>query len=300
MKTFLNVKFISTCLLFFVIFLTSSSISFAQKQADIMFETNQTNAGIGEEFLLDVFINPQKVAINGVTLSIVLPSNISFVRYQDGVSLDGLWVNAPVINSNTVSFARIFLSNFTGTIDPFNYTVPSKAKIVQLVVRGKQQGTGFVQVKKAIANKADGTGNEFLLTSEPKMITITNVENEQGVTSDDKNKPILDVKLVPTSNDSTEMLLVAQAKDNETGIKSLHYKFDNKKWNEFESPLSISETCFNTITVKATDWNGNETISDKLVNQHKKCDQKNWPVIGFIALLVLAMVVYVVGKEKKK
>jgi hypothetical protein len=286
-------------LIFYAVCLTTSPV-FAQIKTDIFFETNQTSAKVGEEFFLDVYISPQITAINGISFSALLPENISFVRYQDATGLDGLWVDSPNIKNNILFFSRIFLVHYTGVIDPFNGEILMPARIVRLVVKGLQPGTGFVQVKKAIANKADGSGTEFVLTGKSKMITITDAYSSKKMVNSDTIKPILDAKLIPKNKYSPYMLLVADAKDFETGIKTILYKIDNGVWNEFTSPQVITKTCFDSITVKAIDWNGNETVSDKLINQDKRCDSKNWPLIGFILLLVLVMVVYVAGRERKK
>ena len=144
-------------------------------------------------------------------------------------------------------------------------------------------------------NLSDGVGTEIQTLPINKTVKINNYERKIEYVSNVESMPELSAYI---TNDPSvyknKFILVFNATDKETGIKSVKIREGRHDWKEIESPyLLVDQTRHSNVSLQATNYSGASVI----VNIDKI--PYNWKYIttvGFICLISVILLVLVIKK----
>lgn len=288
-----------------IIFLFLFSITNVVSAAELFFEPKSQELGIGQEFQVNLMIDPQGKEINVISTTLSFPENlVEAVKIDDGNSILTLWVEKPTLRQGKISFAGIVPGGFIGILGPYEGALPGK--VLGIVFKTKALGKGEINIKDAEVLLHDGLGTK----AKTSMINFQfSVRKDIEVIPP---KPIFDLTLpepfTPEITKHPEIFegkyfLVFFTTDKESGIDYYEVKEGKRGWQRAESPYLLQDqTLRSRVYVKAVDRAGNERI--EVIEPHYPIKwYGHWWVWGII---LLGIVVYVIKRllwrniEKRK
>jgi hypothetical protein len=291
-------------IIFIFILIFILNLFFANKifAATLTLVPSKTSVGVGEQFYVDLMLDTNSQSINTITGSITFPGDsVSFVREEDGKSMVNLWVEKPKLEDNTISFAGVISNGFEGVIDPFNPSHMLPGLIIRLVFEPKTPGDLNFSTSTFSLNLNDGLGTEIEAPSATDTITVGNYDNKLKYVSKEEGSPELEAYIVRDPNIyNNKYVLIFNATDKDTGIKSVKIKEGIRDWKEIQSPyLLLDQSRHSSITLEATSYSGSGIIMsiDKV-----PYDYKSLAINSFIIILILILVILIARKiyVKKK
>lgn len=291
----MKIKKISILILFFIFNLLFINKVFA---ATLTFEFSKNSVGIGEQFYVDLMLNPEGQSVNTISGSLILPKdNISFVRLEEGKSMVDLWIEKPQLNNdkNTINFSGLMTHGFDGVIDPFNINHKLPGLMIRLVFETKKSGIVNFSTSTFSLNLNDGLGTEIKIPSINKNLDISNFPNQSKYENLTFGTPELEAYITRDSNIfNNEYVLIFKATDKETGIKSVKIKEGRRNWKEIESPYLLKDQSrHSVINLEATNYSGAGII----INIDKV--PYDWQLIikfSIIVLIIAISFVFVIRK----
>lgn len=248
-----KITFITILFAFFT-FINSASASVA------ILQPSNTSVGIREQFYVDVLLDPQDVSINGIEGIINFRDDLlTYVRAEDGKSVINLWIQKPVIDRGSVSFAGIIPNGFSGIIDPFNSSTKKSGLIIRLVFEAKKSGAAVISTSAFTVTENNGEGTTINTQSVNTTINVGSVENPYTYKNTDDTTPTLIASVIRDPDlFSNKYTLVFDASDKSSGIESVTVKEGNRNFKRIESPYLLEDqTRHSTIIVRATNFSGN-------------------------------------------
>lgn len=224
---------------------------------------SKNSVGIGEQFYVDVMLDPQNVSTNGLEGSVTFANNnVSFVRAETGKSLISFWVEEPKLTGNTISFAGIIPTGFAGVIDPFNPAQKMPGLMLRLVFAGAIAGEETFSAPPFSVTLNDGLGTILNTASVNTSVNIQNVSNQFTFKNPEDLNPELEASVTEDPNlFNGRYALIFNARDSGTGIKSVMIKEGNRDWKEISSPYLLEDqTRHSTITLQAVNFSGGSII----------------------------------------
>lgn len=204
---------------------------------------SKNSVGIGEQFYVDVMLDPQGISQNGIEGNISFsPNNTSFIRAETGKSLISFWIEEPKLTNNTISFAGIIPTGFDGVIDPFNPTQKMPGLMVRLIFEGKFAGTETFSSAPFSITLNDGKGTTLATQETSASVNVQNIQNPFTFKSQTDVAPKLEAYVTHDPNlFDNKYTLIFQATDSETGIKDVMIKEGNRDWKEITSPYLLQD-----------------------------------------------------------
>jgi hypothetical protein len=244
--------------------------------------------GIGEQFYVDLMLDPESESINTIKGSISFSGdNLSFLRAEEGKSIVNFWVEKPKQDKNIISFAGVILNGFAGVIDPFNSSHKLPGLIIRLVFETKKSGLVDFSTSTFSFNLNDGQGTETEALPANIAINISNTINQVKYENKEDDNPELEAYITRDPNIfNNRYVLIFRATDKETGIKSVMIKEGIRDWKEIESPYLLKDQSRHSeIILKATNF------SDRSVFVNIDQIPYNWKLLIkiLIAILVIAL-----------
>lgn len=283
-----------------ILFLFFITLGFFQAEAfSVEFKFSKEPIGIFEEFYVDVMLNPEGQALNGVegTISII-GDNLRFIRAENGKSFIDLWVLSPIENSpNQIKFAGVSSSNFSGVIDPFNQETMLSGIITRLYFSANKPGEIQFISSGASVTLSDGKGTKIDLPTAYSLLTIES-RLEEGITNKikDTTRPELKAQIVQNINlYDNKYTLIFKAKDKESGIKKVLIKEGNLEWHEIKSPYLLEDqTRENQIILKAINFSDLE----RMVIINPKYYKNNSILYILISVILIIFLVFIIKNKK--
>lgn len=169
---FMKKILITTLFVLSLLFYLSPRTAFA---VDVFFDSKTESAHIGEEFLVEVFINTAEVSVNAVEGIIKFPEQLLELKeVRDGNSLINFWVEKPRISvPGEVSFSGITPGGFQG----------DNKFLLGLVFTPKQSGNGYLDFKDMQALRNDGLGTRIVVSAIPQIVTVLDSPGTGGFPS---------------------------------------------------------------------------------------------------------------------
>jgi hypothetical protein len=300
-------------------------VAFPAQAAELFFKPRVQELGLGQEFAIDLMIDPQEQAINAVSANVIFPQNLLEVSaIQDGSSIITLWLERPHLKQGTIDkeqgtrdkeqgardkeqgeivFSGVIPGGFVGIMKPLNVIEPGK--ILRIVFKAKSQGEGEILVKDAQVLLHDGLGTPALVQLSNFRLLIT----DKGQGTRDKEQETRDItppeEFTPEiANDPNifegKWFLVFATQDKGSGIdyyevQETRDKGQGRKWQRAESPYLLKDQKLKSyIYVKAVDRAGNERIVSLPPRYPLKWYEK-WEIWGIIILGIV--IVYVVTRS---
>lgn len=254
--------------------------------ADIFFDTQKSNFGINEEFLVKVFVDTENVSVNAIEGEVLFPVDILELKeVRDGNSSINFWIEKPKITSGeSVVFSGITAGGFSG----------GDKYIFSLVFKSKKIGKGTVDLKDIQVLINDGNGTKIDTKITPLVFSVSEKPSSSSgdLVVDDTYPP--ENFLPNISNDPSILdgyyFVVFSTQDKGSGVS--YYEVKEGFWGDYkkaESPYLLEDQSLTKkVYVKAVDKNGNERVVELSPVNRTKWYQ-DYVFISIIILLGLIL-----------
>jgi len=249
--------------------------------------------GINEQFYVDVMLTTDGKIINGLESTINFDSkNLTFIRAEEAKSLINLWVEKPKLKGDSITFSGIMPNGFEGVIDPFNLNTKLPGLMIRLVFEAKKEGnTKISAISYATLNDGLGTVDNILPVE--TLFAISNIVTPYVYqTKENDVRPEITAYITADPNlYDNKYVLIFEAKDKQTGIKSILVKEGRGGWREATSPYLLEDqTRSSIISIQATNYSDLSTVVS-LDGIHSKTFSLRNILIILIALLVVLFII---------
>jgi hypothetical protein len=290
MKYFLPILFIA-CLL-----VMAPHKTFA---AAVVFGNVPTTVAQQQQFYIDIKIDPQGVALNGIQAQVLFSSDtLSFVRAETGTSLINYFIDAPSVSGNTVTFSGTIVGGFNGLIDPFDQTHTSPGQMVRLVFAGIAPGNATITTKGVTVTDNDGSGTLENVPDATAAFAVSTAIEPSVYTTADTIPPAISASVVKDTNlYDGKYALIFTAVDKESGIDHVQLQEGNGPWTTIESPYVLrDQTRKSILSLRAYDVAGNVTSIQIIPPGLPPTTQA---IILAICILLGSIIVYVIYEKTK-
>jgi hypothetical protein len=291
---------VSLVLILFSFSLVLPSIGHA---AELFFEPGIQEVSIGQEFQVDLMLDPQGKKINVVAATLSFSEDLlDIVEIGDGSSILTLWVEKPVLQEGKISFAGMAPGGFIGILGPYKGAQPGK--ILEIGLRGKSPGQGGINIEEAQVLLHDGKGTpaEFSISnfqfSIKEDMEFVPVEPEPDTIPPESFTP--EIARHPDLFDG-KYFLVFSTTDKQTGVDYFEVKEGKRDWERAESPYLLEDQDLRSyIYVKAVDRAGNERM--EVIEPRYPIRWHENRRIGVIIIIMALVIAYVIVKflQRKK
>jgi GxxExxY protein len=298
-KPFLKNLLVSFSLLF-VLFGVFAPLAQA---AEISFDAKTTQAQVGQNFEVTLFVNTEQENINAFEGKIIFSNDLLDLKeIRDGNTIVNLWIDKPHIpqiaanqntNSNEITFSGIIPGGYVG----------NDGLIFSLIFEAKKEGEGVIEVQNAKTLLNDGLGTPTqTMTKKLEFVAIRDgIRGDSWSVPKDAERPELFVPEIArdesVSGDKWFVVFVTQ--DKASGIDYYEVKESRQKiltlfsrWRAAESPYILADQELRSfIFVKAIDKAGNERIVK--INPKNPLEwyenYENWIIIVLGLVIVFAI-----------
>jgi len=221
--------------IFFVIvfsFVFSNTI-FAIDNPKFYFESYSTNMSPDSEFTVSLYLSTP-VPVNALDVEFTyMKDELEFLSFNDANSIVNIWQTKP--NVNTDGIIRLtggILKSFTG----------EKGLILKISFKAKKVGSPQINLRKNIVYLADGSGTEITASNRSIVLSVTEKAKTVELPPEpiDNTPPVVFMEYTPKNRDR-QALIVFDAKDAESGIKSTQMRFKKyfiySEWKAVENPV---------------------------------------------------------------
>ena len=259
-------------------------VPFISHGAEISLSAEQNEYLVGEEFLVDVYIDTEGELINAIEGKLYFKqSELEVVSIKDGNSSINFWVTKPnIVSQGFVDFSGVTPGGVRGK-DKYLFSA---------VFKPIKAGQTYVEVIEAKSLKNDGLGTRVKtdvnnLTVE---IGLSDTALDGKMKFEDKREP---ETFLPTVGRDSEMyegrsFVAFSTQDKQSGVDYYEVKEGIfGKYVRAVSPFVLNnQDLDNIIYVKAVDLNGNERVVSI-----KPENYRNWykrtEILGIIVLVIL-------------
>ncbi|MDQ5949600.1 MAG: hypothetical protein QG669_365 [Patescibacteria group bacterium] len=292
-------KFLLLCSIVLALMCGGTRTVFA---AEVYFSSPTQDFKTGDKIYFDIFVDSLGESVNAIESDILFPQNLlEYVDYYETSSIITGWVEAPVMNGNSIHFAGIIAGGFSGLIDPVtNYVSP--ARVVRLVFLAKQEGVGSLSFASSEVFKNDGKGTALETKTLPYQFSISNEGTALLDFSYDTNPPEPFSPLIRRDERffAGKYFVVFETRDKETGIAYFKVKEGLQSWVKAKSPYLLKDQSLTSLVkVVAVDKNGNEREAQISLDQNVFSKAGFWVFVGLLILLVGVIIFAYVYTRKK-
>lgn len=158
----LKTLFLLFSVLYFLLSLLTASA------AQLFFEPSVKEVGAGQQFQIDLKLDPQNQSVNATEAKIRFSRNLKLISLNDGNSLITLWLQKPTLKDGAVIFSGIVPGGYGGDLGP-DWQGPRPGKILSLLFEAEKPGPAEVKIEdgKVLLNDSRGT---------PAPLTIPNFQ----------------------------------------------------------------------------------------------------------------------------
>lgn len=264
---------------------------------------NSNTQAQGSQFYVDVLVDTQGTAVNGLSGDLLITKNAKIVRIEDGGSVVKNWVSRP-LPGNAINFSGIIPNGFNGYL---NATSQDKKGLVFRVVLESKDGTKNnqkidLQLNNLIATKNDGEGTIINAKNQNISIDVSSSGSSTSYELNDNEKPEVSYEIVSDENlFDGKKVLVFSVVDSKSGFKNAYVKEGMNDFVPATSPYLLEDQSLKgIILIKVIDNAGNEslvTIRPSLVSY------LNFGILGMALIFVAIIVVfalYIKNRKNKK
>lgn len=227
--------------------------------ADVSLSTLQAVYHAGQEFAIDILLQPTGTAINAIEGTVTLPAGVQFTGSDDSHSFISLWIKRPTESNGAVVFSGVVPSGWSGLINPLDSSRMLDGTVIRLYFTAQQAGTfAFIGSARAYAN--DGLGTEVPIGADALSVAVDSVYAPSKISVADVFPPLPFTPLLIKDKTlaSGKYAVVFATEDKESGIDHYEVKQGNFAWTIAESPYVLPHQWFrNSILVRAIDRAGN-------------------------------------------
>ncbi|MCH8987018.1 hypothetical protein IIA94_02515, partial [Patescibacteria group bacterium] len=235
------------------LFLVFLLLPVGAEAAEFRLESDLSNIGVGDEFLVTLQINTQGESINALEGEVVFPEeSLELQTIQEKGSIVNLWIEGPHGKQGIVAFSGLTPGGYRG-----------EGVIFSLVFKAKTQGTDFITIEKAKALLNDGQGSPDSVTTLPfQFFVSTQSLTPRTLDTQEEDKEPPEPFDLRVAQDSTifdgQNFLVFATQDKSSGVDYYEVSFARKgettSWERAVSPFLLEQYDeIKEIRVKAVD-----------------------------------------------
>ena len=252
--------------------------------------------GIEEQFYVDLLIDPNDSAINGVEGFVHFNNEeISLVRIEEGKSVVGLWIENPkMIEKDLIKLSGVIPNGFNGIIDPFNPKHKLPGIIARFVFKGLKPSQSQIITSPFVLSLNDGLGTLENTKSFNAPVVVQNVLNPFVYKNEQDVNPELEFEIVRDENlFNNKYTLIFQAKDKDTGIEKVMIKEGRRDWKEIESPYQLEDQSrHSAISILATNFSG-----ASIVKTIESLPRDTVTPVNIIMIIIVIILLFVIIKK---
>lgn len=272
--------------------------------SQFFFDSKTQNFQVGQDFLVDIFINTQGEAVGAVEGIVVFPKDTFDIQdINNGNSVVSFWVQKPVVRENSIDFSGVIPGGFIGSRGLLFSTIISPKKVGDF----KLDFSDF----KALLN--DGVGSESVAGKVSFQVSVASSIYEKTFSIFEIKDTTAPESFVPEiAKEETlfggKWFLVFSTQDKLSGID--YYEVKESKQNivslvlsrfvKTESPHILQDQKLQSfIFVKAVDKQGNKKIVTMRPQYFFAWHQsyENWMVIMALVFVILFSMYYLWKKR---
>ena len=265
---------------------------------NLQLESPKKSLGIGEQFYVDLVLNTEGQAVNTIKGSVSFYGEAaSFVRLESNRSILNLWLEEPTLNNNTISFTGVIPNGYEGTIDPFNPSKKISGQIMRMVFEAKKVGRIDFSTVPFYLNLNDGLGTEINTPSAFLSLSVDNFTYNYKYDGSDESLPEIEAYVTRDQNIfNNKYILIFNATDKGSGIKSVTLKEGWRGWKEVKSPYLLrDQSRHSDIIIQATSNSGASVVLkiNKIPSDYR-C------LVLILILFIILFLLYEKRSNKKK
>lgn len=263
--------------------------------AQISFDAKTTQAQVGKNFEVTLFVNTELENINAFEGKVTFSNNLLDLKeIRDGNTIVNFWIEKPKAQDNTIVFSGVTPGGFNG----------KNGLIFSAIFEAKKEGVAKFEVNDARILRNDGIGSMAVLSIVPFEMVISKgaqVEIPAIPKIKDRERPESFVPEIARdeSVSSGKWFIVFLTQDKASGIDHYEIKESRQKtliffsrWRVAESPYVLRDQELRSyIFVKAVDKAGNARIEKVLPQSPLKWyeNYENWIIIILGLIIVYAI-----------
>lgn len=267
--------------------------------AAIIINHAPTAVAQGQQFYVDVTIDPQNKPLNGIQGSIVFSSDtLSFIRAETGTSNITLFIDKPAVTGNTITYSGIIPSGFNGMINPYTPGTTFPGQIMRLVFVGKAAGEAHIIATNTSVTDNDGQGTLEVVPDQRTTFSVSTAVAPSIYQSTDTRPPTLTASIIK-ENDlyKDRYTLIFNAIDKQSGIDHVEVKEGNDDWQTAQSPYVLHDQSRKGIlSVRAFDMDGNISVVVTIPPTNQS--QPTALIVLIITILLALSIVYAIHKKR--
>lgn len=268
--------------------------------ATLLFETPAPTIAPGNDFFVDVLIDPGTTPLNAIEGTLQFSADLlTLVRVEDGSSVVGPWIVPPTSDPGQIRFAGIIPNGFGGLIDPFT-NKKGPGKLFRLIFRGREVGTATLVSVGGYTAPNDGRGTLESLPPLSLALTISPDASLLPYTQNDSILPTLTASVVEDPNlFEGRMTLIFTARDKESGVSYVEVQEGVGPFVLATSPYLLKDQTRNSLIVlRAHDNAGN--IRTVILPPPYTAMSIQYILLALGILIALAISMYVRRNRRKK
>ncbi len=269
--------------------------------AELFLQSNTQAVHIGQEFAVDVMLDPENQNINAISLAVSIPQNFTFVRSLDNDSIVPTWISRASVSGNAVRLSGIVPGGFSGLIDPRSPKNILPGRVVRLILKATNAGAGMIEIKDAQLLVHDGAGSAATvrMAAFPIRADAKLVPKEYAI--NDTVQPVMMMPIIVQDENLFDghLTVLFDASDQGSGIEHFEVKENLLTWRVATSPYKLRQpySAF-SVLVKAVDQAGNQTVTKtKLPNAIRI---RSFAVIALLATVAIVFAYAIIRKALKR
>ena len=232
--------------------------------AQISFDAKTTQAQVGKNFEVTLFVNTEQENINAFEGKIIFPNDLLDLKeIRDGNTIVNFWIEKPKAQDNAIVFSGVTPGGFNGR----------NGLIFSAIFEAKKEGVVKFEVNDVRILRNDGIGSMAAVSVVPFEVVVskkTQVEIPAIPKIEDRERPELFVPEIARDESISggKWFIVFVTQDKASGID--HYEIKEsrqrffiifQKWSQTESPYILQDQELRSyVFVKAVDKAGNERM----------------------------------------
>ncbi len=281
--------------------ISTSTAALPAQNVSILFESENKDFNLVEEFEVQTNIETNGKNINAVQGKIYLSPNLELIGIKTGNSIITSWVERPKVELPIV-FSGVIIGGFEGLIEVFHYPKKLPGNILTLILKAKREGPAYIEMREPRVLLNDGQGTEVKAIAPRFSFQILSSVNSTVIEYADTIPVITSAEIM---NDSLlydgQYALIFAGQDKGSGISYFEVKEGNGEWQKTESPYILADqTLRSEIDLKAVNFAGKETIKKVTLPGAEKRDRNKYIFVVVIFILVMLINRYFRKRRERK
>ncbi len=233
--------------------------------AEVSLSANNPTIKVGDEFVVNFFLNTENESLNAIEGSVVFPADLLELKeIQDGSSIISFWSEHPQVSGNQVHFSGVIPGGYNGR----------QGYIFSMVFKARAKGSENIKISSATVLHNDGHGTPATIKISDFSFVISSAASETGsgsggnkfITSAYADSQPPESFTPQISQDQTifsgQHFLVFTTQDKASGIDHYEVCEGSRPCVKADNLYLLqNQNLDEPITVKAIDKNGNQRIA---------------------------------------